>query len=100
MAEPGFWDSRESAMKTIAENKQVQAWLDPIRALESNLDNVNIAIELLESASDEELLNESSSSLSVIDLKLDRLEFIQMLSGPHDRNDAILTIRSGAGGQD
>ncbi len=100
MAEPGFWDSRESAMKTIAQNKQVQVWLDPIRALESNLDNVNIAIELLESASDEELLNESSSSLSVIDLKLDRLEFIQMLSGPHDRNDAILTIRSGAGGQD
>ncbi len=100
MAEPGFWDSRESAMKTITQNKQVQVWLDPIRALESNLDNVNIAIELLESASDEELLNESSSSLSVIDLKLDRLEFIQMLSGPHDRNDAILTIRSGAGGQD
>ncbi|RKZ09321.1 peptide chain release factor 2, partial [Candidatus Fermentibacteria bacterium] len=29
-----------------------------------------------------------------------RLEFIQMLSGPHDRDDAILTIRSGAGGQD
>lgn len=100
MAEPGFWDSRESAMKTITQNKQVQVWLDPIRALESNLDNVNIALELLESASDEELLNESLSSLSVIDLKLDRLEFIQMLSGPHDRNDAILTIRSGAGGQD
>ena len=100
MAEPGFWDSRENAMKTISENKQVQGWLDPIRALESNLDNVNIAIELLESASDEELLNESSSSLSAINLKLDRLEFMQMLSGPHDRNDAILTIRSGAGGQD
>ena len=100
MAEPGFWDSRESAMKTIAENKQVQAWLDPIHETESKLDNVNIAIELLCSGSDEELLNESASSLTAIDLKLDRLEFIQMLSGPHDRNDAILTIRSGAGGQD
>lgn len=100
MAEPGFWDSRDSAMKTIEENKQVQGWLDPIRVLESKLDNVNIAIELLESDSDEELLNESADNLSAIDGKLDRLEFIQMLSGPHDRNDAILTIRSGAGGQD
>ena len=100
MAEPGFWDSRESAMKIIAENKQVQVWLDPIRELESNLDNINIALELLESGTDEELLNESAFSLSTIDTKLDRLEFIQMLSGPHDRDDAILTIRSGAGGQD
>ena len=100
MAEPGFWNSRETAMKTISENKQVQVWLDPIRVLESTLDNVSVAIELLESGLDDELINESASSLSVIDMKLDRLEFIQMLSGPHDRNDAILTIRSGAGGQD
>jgi len=100
MAEPGFWDSRENALKTIDENKQVQAWLDPIREIESKLDNVNIALELLESGSDEELLNESAANLSLIDKKLNRLEFIQMLSGQHDRNDAILTIRSGAGGQD
>ena len=100
MAEPGFWDSRESAMKTISENNQVQGWLDPIRELETDLDNISIALELLETGSDEELLIESSSNLSTIDMKLDRLEFIQMLSGPHDRDDAILTIRSGAGGQD
>lgn len=87
-------------MKTIAENKQVQVWLDPIRELETDLDNINIALELLESGSDEDILNESAFSLSTIDTKLDRLEFIQMLSGPHDRDDAILTIRSGAGGQD
>ena len=79
MAEPGFWDNRESAMKIISENKQVQAWLDPIRELESKLDNVNIAIELLEGSSDTELLNESESSLNSIEKKLDRLEFIQML---------------------
>ncbi len=100
MAEPGFWDSRESALKTINENKLVQLWLDPIREAESKLGNVNIAIELLESGSDEELLNESAADLFSLDRKLDRLEFIKMLSGPHDRNDAILTIRSGAGGQD
>ncbi len=87
-------------MKTISENKQVQGWLDPIRGLATDLDNVSIALELLETGSDEELLIESSSNLSAIDMKLDRLEFIQMLSGPHDRDDAILTIRSGAGGQD
>lgn len=100
MAEPGFWDSRDSAMKTIEENKQVQIWLDPIRDLENKLDTIVIALELLEDGSDEELLNDSATDLSAIARKLGRLEFIQMLSGQHDRNDAILTIRSGAGGQD
>lgn len=87
-------------MKTIEENKQVQIWLDPIRDLENKLDNIVIALELLEDGFDEELLNESAINLSAIARKLDRLEFIQMLSGQHDRNDAIMTIRSGAGGQD
>jgi len=100
MAEPGFWDNREKAMKNIGDNKKVLAWLDPIREIERRLEDLNVAVELLEDACDEDLLNESIASLSAVDSRLDRLEFVQMLSGPHDRNDAILTIRSGAGGQD
>ncbi len=100
MAEPGFWDNRGKAMEIIDENKQVLGWLDPIRDIENKLENIKIALELLESGPDEDLLNESSISLAAIDRKLNRLEFLQMLSEPHDRNDAILTIRSGAGGQD
>jgi peptide chain release factor 2 len=100
MAEPGFWDSRETAMKVIDENNGIQAWLEPIGDLEGRLDNVKVALELLETGPDEELLAESTGTLSSIEKRMDRLEFMQMLSGRHDRNDAILTIRSGAGGQD
>lgn len=100
MAEPGFWDSREAAMKVIEENNSVQAWLEPIAEVEGRLENVRIALELLDAGPDPELLEESTATLAQIEKKLDRLEFIQMLSGRHDRNDAILTIRSGAGGQD
>jgi peptide chain release factor 2 len=100
MAEPGFWDSREAAMKVIEENNAIQAWLEPIGEIVDRLDNVRTALELLESDPDPDLLAESASTISSIDMRMDRLEFIQMLSGRHDRNDAILTIRSGAGGQD
>ena len=100
MAEPGFWDSREAALKTIDEHKQIQARISPIREVESKLENVEIAVELLENDPDEELERECSVNLIWANKKLDRLDFMQMLSGPNDRNDAILTIRSGAGGQD
>ena len=87
-------------MKTINENNEVQAWIEPLSDLEGRLDNIEIALELLETGSDTELLTESAAAVESIERKLDRLEFVHMLSGKHDRNDAILTIRSGAGGQD
>lgn len=100
MSAPSFWDSRESAMQSIEEKNRVLAWLDPIRSIESSLEDVRTAVELLEADPDPELMEESAASLGRIGRKLDRLEFIQMLSGEHDSKDAILTIRSGAGGQD
>lgn len=100
LAESDFWDNRETALKTIDEHKQVQAWISPLREVEKKLEDVGIAVELLESDHDDEMEQESVLSLTRLNRKLDRLEFMQMLSLPHDRNDAILTIRSGAGGQD
>jgi peptide chain release factor 2 len=100
MAEPGFWNSREAALKIINEHKQIQVRINPIQEVENKLENVEIAVELLSNDPDEELERECSANLKWVNGKLDRLDFMQMLSGPNDRNDAILTIRSGAGGQD
>lgn len=100
MAEPGFWNSREAALKIINEHKQIQTRINPIQEVENKLENVEIAVELLSNDPDEELERECSANLKWVNGKLDRLDFMQMLSGPNDRNDAILTIRSGAGGQD
>ncbi len=100
MAEPGFWDNRDAAMKTIRENNGLQAWIDPVSGLEERLESLNMALELLESSPDRDLAEESSSMMKSVLKELDRLEFMRMLSGKHDRKDAILTIRSGAGGQD
>ena len=100
MAAPGFWDDRETALRTIGDNKLVQAWLEPIRALTAKLDDLGIALELMDDDHDAGMETESRTAIEFILKKLDRLEFMQMLSGPQDRSDAILTIRSGAGGQD
>jgi len=100
MAEPGFWDSRETAMSVIDENNSIKAWLEPLDDIKTRLDNIAIALELMETGPDSDILDESSAGIISIEKRMDRLEFIRMLSGKHDRDDAILTIRSGAGGQD
>jgi len=100
MSKEGFWNNRESALAVIGRQKKIQVWIEPIQALHSALDEMNDSLELLSIEPDEELLKETEESLISMLKRIDRLEFMQMLSGKHDRDDAILTIRSGAGGQD
>jgi len=100
MARPGFWEDRESALGVIEENRKIQAWTVPIRKLQSEIDDLAMVIELLESSPDEDMEREGQESVRSILGQLDHLDFMRMLSGPHDVRDAILTVRSGAGGAD
>ncbi|BAC08079.1 peptide chain release factor 2 [Thermosynechococcus vestitus BP-1] len=58
------------------------------------------ALELLELELDEGLLTEATTLLKELDTQLNRWELEQLLSGPYDKNNAIVTINAGAGGTD
>lgn len=55
-------------------------------------------IELIEEANDESLIDELKQDVKKFEKGLDRLEIEALLSGPHDANNAIVTIHPGAGG--
>jgi peptide chain release factor 2 len=59
-------------------------------------------IEALELAQleDESLRGELSQEVQAFEIELARRELHAMLSGPHDRGDALLAIHAGAGGTD
>jgi peptide chain release factor 2 len=61
---------------------------------------VETALELLELEPDEGLVTEATTLLRELDTQLSRWELEQLLSGPYDKNNAILTINAGAGGTD
>ena len=44
------------------------------------------------------LIDEAQGLLDVVERSIESLEFQRMLSGPHDRSDAIMFINAGAGG--
>jgi peptide chain release factor 2 len=60
---------------------------------------VQDALELA-ALDDESLDNELTAEMEALEQEVERLEFHLLLSGPHDRGDAILAIHSGAGGTD
>lgn len=95
-----FWEDRKSALETISRLRQVQNWTTPLGEASARLSDAGAALELLETEADPSIEADAENALAWLGKTLDGLEFRQMLSGPHDDCDAILTIRSGAGGID
>ena len=62
---------------------------------------VKEALELIDMGADEEddsLLGELAAEADALEALLDKLEFQLVLSGPHDKDGALLSIHAGAGG--
>ncbi|HUF12253.1 MAG TPA: peptide chain release factor 2 [Longimicrobiales bacterium] len=98
MGVPTFWDNSDAAQAVIQEVKALHGWLDPYRAIEAKLRELEEFGALLEEESDAALEAEWSRELSGLEQAIERLELRNMLRGKDDERDALLTIHPGAGG--
>jgi len=76
--------------------EEVERWL----TLSSRTAEALELLELAEADEDQGLVTEIESEVSRIEAELSGKEFELLLSGPHDRDPAILAIHAGAGGTD
>jgi len=98
MAAAGFWDNAPAAQKIIGEANAIRSKLDPLKDLEQKVDDLKTLKELvLEDASDS-AAQEFQAEFDSAEKALDTLEMRVLLGGPMDRNNAIITLHSGAGG--
>jgi peptide chain release factor 2 len=98
MGAPGFWDDQESAAKTSAGHARLQKRLESFRALEGEAADLDELAEL--ASEDAEMAAELDTQLSSLESKLAELEEARLFSGEYDSGDAVVTVRSGAGGTD
>jgi peptide chain release factor 2 len=98
MAEGKFWDDTQGAQKIIGEANAIRAKLDPLKDLEQKVADLKTLKELvLEDASDS-ASKEFNAEFNSVEKLLGALELRVLLGGPLDRNNAIITLHSGAGG--
>jgi peptide chain release factor 2 len=95
---PGFWDDSERAARVSAQHAATQRRLETFRSLESDVADLDELAEL--SADDPELAAELESQLASIEARLGQLEEARLFNGRYDAGDAVVTVRSGAGGTD
>lgn len=96
MSRPDFWDNPDEAAKLSKQHsdakKQVEFW----KQLEKDVDT---CLELA-STEDHSLLKDLERQFEELKDKFESREFELKLSGKYDRNDAILHIHAGTGGND
>lgn len=101
MAAPGFWDNNDRAQKHIAKLNGLKRAVLPVVDFQRKLADVAVMLELLNAASEAEkdaYARELDQQVAGMVTELDQLEIASFLTGQFDRNNAILSIQSGAGG--
>ncbi len=93
-----FWSNMEKSAKVLQEIKLLKDKIDGIEKTKSLIEDTNVLIELGNEANDESVISEVKQNVKTISKDIDRMEIENLLSGKHDRDNAIITIHPGAGG--
>jgi len=101
MGAPEFWDNNDRAQKHIGKLNGLKRSVTPVADFQKKLADIDVMIELIDLASDAEketYAREIDQQVAGMVAELDQIEIGAFLTGQFDRNNAILSIQSGAGG--
>src|SRR5438045_9338459 len=98
MQRPAFWDDQEAAAKISARHAATQRRLETFRALERDAADLDELVEF--AADDPEIASELDAQLASVEHRIAELEEARLFRGRYDAGDAVVTVRSGAGGTD
>jgi peptide chain release factor 2 len=100
VAAPDLWDDQANAQRVTGRLSLLQGDLDRFTNLQDRLDDLSVLLELAAEENDQDSQREAEAELRKVHKAVEALEVRTLLSGEYDVRDALLTIRSGAGGVD
>ncbi len=98
MVDPTFWDDPDKANEIIEKNNQLKKVVDGFNMLESEVNDIEVSLELLAEEEDDDLKEMMETTIEDVNEKSKEFELNILLSGDHDGEDAILELHPGAGG--
>lgn len=100
VAVPNLWDNQDNAQRVTSRLSAKQAELERVTALRSRLEDAEVMLDLAAEESDQAAAEEAEAELKALSADIAALEVRTLLSGEYDQRDALVTIRSEAGGVD
>ena len=93
-----FWNDAERSSKKLQEIKQLKDKVESYEELASRLEDAYTLCEMAIEANDEDSVDEVVAETDFIEAEAERKRIEVLLSGPYDKNNAIVSFHPGAGG--
>lgn len=97
---PDLWNDTEAAQKVTSRLSHAQAEVRRVEDLRRRLDDLPVLYELAEDEGDESAIADADAERAKLRTDIESLEVRTLLSGEYDAREALVTIRSEAGGVD
>jgi peptide chain release factor 2 len=99
-ADPNLWNDQSRAQQVTSELSHAQGELRRVEDLRRRLDDLPVLYELAAEEGSTDELAEADAERKSLREDIEAMEVRTLLSGEYDEREALLTIRSGAGGVD
>ena len=96
--EPDFWNDATKSTRVMQEIKQMKDTVEQYETLCSRLEDAVVLAEMAIEENDESSLDEVQGELDFVLKEEERMRIGVLLSGPYDKNNAIVSFHPGAGG--
>jgi peptide chain release factor 2 len=95
---PNLWDDPEKAQVVTSKLSRVQGTITRLKGLRRRVDELPLLFELAADEPDGSALADAEGELDSAKKAISELEVTTLLNGEYDMRDALITIRSEAGG--
>ncbi|KAG2645945.1 hypothetical protein PVAP13_2KG469005 [Panicum virgatum] len=101
-ADSSLWDDPSKAQGILVSLTEVKDRVKLLNDFKSQVEEAEIIVKLTEELDsiDTGLLEEASKIIKSLNKAIDNFEMTQLLSGPYDKEGAVINISAGAGGTD
>ena len=99
-AAPDLWDDTAKAQEVTSKLSRAQAQANKLSGIAERLDDLEVLVELANAENDSSSQTEAKNELASLAEDIGALEVQTLLNGEYDARGAVITIRSGAGGDD
>ena len=98
MSHGSFWSDQEKAQEATKRVKELKDTIGEFKELKNKLEELVILLELNQEEDRKDIWEEIEQKVKVLEKDIEKKELIVLFDGKYDTNNAIVTIRSGAGG--
>jgi peptide chain release factor 2 len=93
-----FWNDAEKAQSVLREQSSLKGAIESCEKHRADLEEARFFLDVAKDEKSDEALSEATAKVGSIGKEMAQTELTQLLGGPDDRRNAIVTLHPGAGG--